>query len=58
MTDEAKKVNEASHTLFNLEMVRHQNAVQEIANMALRVDGVDPKVYTLNLDTMTYTPKA
>lgn len=58
MTDEAKQVNEASRTLFGLEMVRHQNAVQDIANQAMRVDGVDAGDHTLNLDTMTYTKKA
>lgn len=58
MSDEAKKVNEASITLFGLEVGRHQNAVQELAQQAMRVDGVDPKEFTLSLDTMTYTPKA
>lgn len=58
MTDEAKQVNEASRTLFGIEMVRHQQAVQDIANMAFRVDGLDPKDFTLNLDTLTYVPKA
>lgn len=58
MSDEAKKVNEASITLFGIEMARHQQAVQDIANMALRVDGMDPKEFTLNLDTMTYAAKA
>ena len=58
MSDEAKKVNEASITLFGIEMARHQQAVQDIANMAFRVDGLDPRDHTLNLDTMTYTPKA
>ena len=58
MTDEAKKVNEASITLFGIEMGRHQQAVQDLAQQAMRVDGVDPKDFTLDLDTMTYVPKA
>lgn len=57
MTDEAKKVNDASRSLFALEMERHQRAVNEIALQAMKVDGVDPATTSLSLDTMTYAPK-
>ena len=58
MDPEPKKVNDASQTLFALEVQRHQQAVQDLAQMAMRVDGVDPSKFNLALDAMVYVPKA
>lgn len=57
MTDEAKPVNEASALLFRQEVQRHDAEVQALAGMAFRVDGVDPKAFALDLDSLTYRPK-
>lgn len=57
MDPKHKAVNDASRTLFAIEAERHAQEVQRLAQMAMRVDGVDPTAHALDLDTMTYAPK-
>ena len=56
-TEAPKPVNEASRVLFAQTHATYSREVKGLAEMAFRVDGVDPEKFSLNLDTMTYHPK-
>ena len=58
MSDDTKPLNEASALLFRQASERHNAEINALADIAFRVDSMDPQTWTLRLDTMNYVRKA